>query len=116
MQTHGNLVPLRPEALLTLGNLHSGETLLALFSLIFTALLMARKIQGSLLIGVAVTTILSYATGLSTMPENFTVLAVPDFSKAAFLQLDIPGALPHGLNHDYLLLHLRRIVRLHGYF
>ena len=45
------------EALLTLGNLHSGETLLALFSLIFTALLMARKSFG-LLIGVAVTTIL----------------------------------------------------------
>ena len=75
---------------------------------------MARKIQGSLLIGVAVTTILSYATGLSTMPENFTVLAVPDFSKAAFLQLDIPSAL-HMAYHDYLLLHLRRIVRLHGY-
>jgi len=97
VQTHGNLVPPASEALLTLGNLHSGETLLALFSLIFTALLMARKIQGSLLIGVAVTTILSYATGLSTMPENFTVLAVPDFSKAAFLQLDIPGALHMGL-------------------
>ncbi len=58
---------------------------------------MARKIQGSLLIGVAVTTILSYATGLSTMTENFTVLAVPDFSKAAFLQLDIPSALHMGL-------------------
>ena len=97
VQTHGNLVPPASEALLTLGNLHSGETLLALFSLIFTALLMARKIQGSLLIGVAATTILSYATGLSTMPENFTVLAVPDFSKAAFLQLDIPGALHMGL-------------------
>ena len=90
-------MPPASQALLTLGNLHSGETLLALFSLIFTALLMARKIQGSLLIGVAVTTILSYATGLSTMPENFTVLAVPDFSKAAFLQLDIPGALHMGL-------------------
>jgi len=97
VQTHGNLVPPASEALLTLGNLHSGETLLALFSLIFTALLMARKIQGSLLIGVLVTTIISYATGLSTMPENFTVLAVPDFSKAAFLQLDIPGALHMGL-------------------
>ena len=80
IQTHGNLVPPASEALLTLGNLHSGETLLALFSLIFTALLMARKIQGSLLIGVLVTTIVSYVTGLSTMPENFTVLAVPDFT------------------------------------
>ena len=97
VQTHGNLVPPASETLLMLGNLHSGETLLALFSLIFTALLMARKVQGSLLIGVLVTTIVSYATGLSTMPDNFTVLAVPDFSKAAFLQLDIPSALHMGL-------------------
>lgn len=97
IQTHGNLVPPPSEALLTLGNLHSGETLLALFSLIFTALLMARHIQGSMLIGVLVTTIISYATGLSTLPNGFSILAVPDFSKAAFFELDIPGAVHMGL-------------------
>ena len=58
---------------------------------------MARNIQGSLLIGVLVTTVISYATGLSTMPEHFQVLAIPDFSKAAFFQLDIPGAIHMGL-------------------
>ena len=97
VQTHGNLVPPLSEALLTMGNLHDGNTLLALFSLIFTSLLMARNIQGSLLIGVLVTTVISYATGLSTMPEHFQVLAIPDFSKAAFFQLDIPGAIHMGL-------------------
>ena len=97
VQTHGNLVPPPSEALLTMGNLHDGNTLLALFSLIFTSLLMARNIQGSLLIGVLVTTVISYATGLSTMPEHFQVLAIPDFSKAAFFQLDIPGAIHMGL-------------------
>lgn len=97
VQTHGNMVPPASETLLTLGNLQDGNTLLALFSLIFTSLLMARNVQGSLLIGVIVTTIISYMTGLSTLPDNFQVFAVPDFSKAAFFELDIPGALHLGL-------------------
>lgn len=97
VQTHGNMVPPASETLLTLGNLQDGNTLLALFSLIFTALLMARNIQGAFLIGVLVTTIISYATGLSTLPANFQLFAIPDFSKAAFLELDIPSALQMGL-------------------
>lgn len=97
VQTHGNMVPPASETLLTLGNLQDGNTLLALFSLIFTALLMARNVQGSLLIGVIVSTIISYITGLSTLPDNFQIFAVPDFSKAAFFELDIPGALHLGL-------------------
>lgn len=97
VQTHGNMVPPASETLLTLGNLQDGNTLLALFSLIFTALLMARNIQGAFLIGVLVTTIISYATGLSTLPANFQLFAIPDFSKAAFFELDIPSALQMGL-------------------
>lgn len=97
VQTHGNMVPPASETLLTLGNLQDGNTLLALFSLIFTALLMARNIQGAFLIGVLVTTIISYATGLSTLPDNFQLFAIPDFSKAAFFELDIPSALQMGL-------------------
>lgn len=97
VQTHGNMVPPASETLLTLGNLQDGNTLLALFSLIFTALLMARNVQGALLIGVIVSTIISYITGLSTLPDNFQIFAVPDFSKAAFFELDIPGALHLGL-------------------
>ena len=97
MTNHGAVIPPASEALLTLGNLQNGDTLLALFGLIFTALLMARNVQGSFLIGVFVTTILSYVCGLSTMPEHFTFMAVPDFSKAAFFELDIPGAIHMGL-------------------
>ena len=94
---HGSIVPPASQALLTLGDLHNDETLLALFGLIFTALLMARNVQGAMLIGVFVTTIVSYVTGLSTLPEHFSLMAVPDFSKAAFFELDIPGALHMGL-------------------
>lgn len=40
---------------------------------------------------------LAYATGNAQLPENFSIIAVPDFSKAAFFQLDIGSAMSMGL-------------------
>lgn len=94
---HGAVLPSASEALLTLGDLHNGETLLALCGFTITALLMARNVQGALLLGVVITTILSYLTGLSTLPENLSLMAIPDFSKAAFFQLNIADAMNIGL-------------------
>lgn len=58
---------------------------------------MARNVQGSFIIGAVVTSILAYATGNAQLPENFSIIAVPDFSKAAFFQLDIGSAMSMGL-------------------
>lgn len=96
-QSHGSLVPPASETLLTLGNFHDPHTLLSLFGVIITGLLMARNVQGSLLIGVIVTTIVAHVTGNATIPDNFTCLAIPDMSKAAFFELDIPSAFHMGL-------------------
>ena len=93
----GNFIPSSSETLITMGHLGDPQVVLALFGLIFTALLMARNVQGSLLIGVLVTSIIAYATGNATLPQNFSIMALPDFSKATFFQLDIPGALHLGL-------------------
>lgn len=49
------------------------------------------------IIGAVVTSILAYATGNAQLPENFSIIAVPDFSKAAFFQLDIGSAMSMGL-------------------
>ena len=96
-QSHGSLVPPASETLLTLGNFHDPHTLLSLFGVIITGLLMARNVQGSLLIGVIATTIVAHVTGNATIPDNFTYLAIPDMSKAAFFELDIPSAFHMGL-------------------
>lgn len=95
--TKGHSTPGSSETILTLGNLMDPQVALALFGLVFTALLMARNVQGSFIIGAVVTSILAYATGNAQLPENFSIIAVPDFSKAAFFQLDIGSAISMGL-------------------
>lgn len=94
---NGHVTPTATEALIGMGDLHNPGVLLSLFGLVFSAVLMARNVTGSLIIGVIVTSILSYLVGYSKMPDNFTFMAIPDFSKAAFFQLDIGGALSMGL-------------------
>lgn len=94
---NGSVVPSASEAIISLGNLHDPQVLLALFAIVFTGFLMARKIQGSLLIGIIVTTILAHLTGNADTPANLSFMAIPDFSKAVFFQLDIPGAIHMGL-------------------
>lgn len=95
--TKGHSTPGSSETILTLGNLMDPQVALALFGLVFTALLMARNVQGSFIIGAVVTSILAYTTGNAQLPENFSIIAVPDFSKAAFFQLDIGSAMSMGL-------------------
>ena len=94
---NGHVTPTATETLIGMGDLHNPGVLLSLFGLVFSAVLMARNVTGSLIIGVIVTSILSYLVGYSKMPDNFTFMAIPDFSKAAFFQLDIGGALSMGL-------------------
>lgn len=95
--TQGHSTPGSSETILTLGNLMDPQVALALFGLIFTALLMARNVQGAFIIGAVVTSILAYATGNAQLPENFSIMAIPDFSKAAFFELDIASAMHLGL-------------------
>lgn len=97
VEAHGHGTPGASETILTLGNLMDPQVALALFGLLFTAVLMARNIQGSFIIGAVVTTILAYITGNAQLPDNFSIMSIPDFSKAAFFQLDIGSAMHLGL-------------------
>lgn len=98
VQAKGHGAPGPAETLLTLGNLADPEVLLSLFGLFFTAALMARKVKGALLIGVIATTILAYITGTESLPQNFSLVSIPDFTKATFMQLDIGSAWNMGLS------------------
>lgn len=85
------------DTIFALGSLTNPEHLVTLFGLFLTAILMSRNVTGSILIGIFATTILSYAVGVSHMPENFTPFMLPDFSNNAFFQLDIAGAFHMGI-------------------
>lgn len=94
--THGQGTPLSFETIIELGKFEP-STLLAVFGFILTALLMARKVNGAMLISIMVTTILAIFVGVVQIPANFTLISLPDFSRNAFFALDIKGALEMGL-------------------
>ena len=85
--------------LITLGHLASPAPLLACVGLIITAGLMARRIQGSLLIGVLVTTVLGMVCGAAPLPsgiDSIVSFSLPSLAPT-FMQLDIMGALHYGI-------------------
>ncbi len=85
--------------LITLGHLGSPSALLACVGLIITAGLMARRVQGSLLIGVLVTTILGMICGAAPLPSGVDSIISFNLPSLAptFMQLDIMGALEYGI-------------------
>jgi AGZA family xanthine/uracil permease-like MFS transporter len=94
---HGNGTPLYFETIIEMGKIISPEVLLSVFGLFFISILMARKVQGSMLIGIFTTTILGIIVGVVKIPAGFSPIAIPNFSNNAFLALDIAGALNMGL-------------------
>lgn len=91
---NAGLVVAHPATLLTLGDLHKGSTLLALFGLILTSALLAWKLRAAMLIGVLSTTALGALTGLVQWNPQFYRFG--DITATAF-RLDIPGAIKIGL-------------------
>lgn len=93
----GNGTPMHFETILEMGKLADPSVLLAVFGLMLIAVLMARQVRGSMLIGILATTILGIMMGVVKVPAGFSPVAIPNFSKNAFLALDIMGALHMGL-------------------
>ncbi len=80
-----------------LGSFHNSSMLLSLIGLLLTAVLMARKVKGSLLIGIVATTIIGIPMGVTIIPQAFSPFSLPDFHHLAVGALDIPGALRMGI-------------------
>jgi AGZA family xanthine/uracil permease-like MFS transporter len=80
--------------MVTLGEIKSPGTLLALGGLVLMGVLMARRVKGAILFGIVATTIAAIPFGLVELPEK--VISLPDV-KPTFLALDIKGAVEFGL-------------------
>lgn len=59
-----------PNTLVTLGDLSRGPTLLAIFGLVITVIMMVRKINGAIFYGMITTTIVGMIVGLIDLPEK----------------------------------------------
>lgn len=80
-----------------MGSFHNPSMLLCLIGLGITAILMALRVKGSLLIGIVAATLIGIPLGVTVIPENFQVFSLPDFSKLAVGSLDIMGAFHMGI-------------------
>lgn len=78
----------------TLGDLTAPGPLLALIGILIIAVLMARKVKGAILIGILLTTIVSFIMGIQPLPSGLDGIFGPPASIApVFMQLDLRAAL-----------------------
>lgn len=87
----GIIAPGVPGAPVKLGAIGTPSVLLAIFGFTLIVLLMARKVNGAIVIGILVTTILSMALGITPLPTG-VASAPPDLSPL-LLKLDIAATL-----------------------
>lgn len=70
--------------------------ILTIIGLLITAILMAYKVKGAIVIGILVTTIIGFPMGVTTLPDSITMSVFKDFGEVAF-KLDVPGVMAKGI-------------------
>jgi adenine/guanine/hypoxanthine permease len=77
------------------GNFHQPGVLLAILGFILIGVLVARRVNGAILIGILLVTVAGFIFGLTPLPSQW--MSLPPSIGEIFLQLDIIGALTWGL-------------------
>lgn len=90
-----------PETLLTLGNLTEKGPLLAIIGLAITAILMALRVKGAILIGILITTVIGIPMGITKIEGIF---GLPASLSPVFLKMDIVAAFKTGFFVIFSLL------------
>lgn len=91
---NAKLVVANPATFIGLGNFSDRELQAACFGILLTLVLMVRKINGSILLGILGTTAFGIFRGIAHKPAHFMSLPHPS---GTFLQLDLRGAVHLGL-------------------
>ena len=88
------IVTSHPATFVTLGNLISGPTIIAIIGILITAALLARSVRGAILLGMVITAVLGIPLGVV---KYHGIISMPPSIEPTFFKLDIPGALSLGL-------------------
>lgn len=93
------MVVASPSTFVTLGDLGQPSTLLAVGGIFLIGALMALRVTGAMIIGILAVTLAGMALGVSPAPSAATFAQGSGalFPSGLFLQMDLPGALGHGL-------------------
>ena len=88
------LVVANPATFVSLGNFADPQVQAACLGIVLTLILMVRRVNGAILLGILGTTLFGIARGLTHWPSS--ILALPN-PRDTFLQLDLKGGLHLGL-------------------
>jgi AGZA family xanthine/uracil permease-like MFS transporter len=91
---NAGLIVAHPATLVSFGKISDPRALLAAAGLLLTAILMARRVSGAILLGMAIIAIAGIPLGLAHWPEHLFSLPHPS---GTFLKLDLAGAAKLGL-------------------
>ncbi|MEW5783793.1 MAG: NCS2 family permease [Bacillota bacterium] len=90
----GGIIVASEATQVTLGNLREPGTLLTVIGILIIAVLMARKVRGAILIGILLTTIISFFMGITQFPTGLgDVFGAPASITPILFKLDIKAAL-----------------------
>lgn len=91
------IVVANPATLVSLGDLTANGPALAAVGLLITAILIAFKVKGAILLGIMLTTVIGMFTGVATTPQSVSeVIGMPASLAPIAFQLDFAGALRLG--------------------
>ncbi len=105
---NAKLIVSNPATFVGLGSFADKEVQTACFGLALTLILMARKINAAILIGIVGTALLGMLRGISSWPS--AIFSMPHPS-STFLQLDFRAAIPSRFSGDSVRVLVRRSVR-----
>jgi len=91
---NAKLVVTNPATFLSVGNFSDREVQAACFGILLTVILMVRKVNGGILLGILGTTLFGILRGIAQRPTALVSMPHP---AGTFLQLDLRGALHLGL-------------------
>ncbi len=90
----GGIIVTDPATQITMGNLTEPGPLLTLIGILITAVLMARKVRGGILIGILLTTIVSFFMGIKALPTGLgDIFGMPATLAPIAFKLDLKAAL-----------------------
>ncbi|OPD21328.1 guanine permease [Clostridium botulinum] len=72
--------------IVALGNISSGDALLAIIGILITGILLAKNIRGALLIGIVITTLIGIPMGITKVPTSF--FSMPPSLSPIFLKFE----------------------------
>lgn len=91
---NAGIVVANPATSVGLGNLKAAPALLAMFGVLLMVFLHIRRVNGSILIGIAAVTLLGIPFGVTKLPESF--VSMPPSLAPVFCQLDFTQVLTGG--------------------